>query len=245
LPPSRDEGPRPSGADVFTGAAAARYDAWFETAAGGYARELENELLMRAVGDLGGARVLDVGSGTGLHLELFAATGGRGVGLEPSRDMMTRAQKRLGGRGVGLVQGRAEALPFRDDAFDVVAMITSVEFVADARAAFAEAARVCSGRLVVAVLNAWSLSAALRRVKRNLKETLFRAVRFYGPYELRRALRVHLTAGVEMASTLHFFPLFSGRLRRPLAAADRWLTRRRGLGGAFLVAWGDVEPSKK
>ena len=230
--------------NVFAGAAAARYDAWFETPSGRYAQGLENELLTRAVGDVRGARVLDVGCGTGLHLELFAASGGRGVGLEPAWDMMARAQERLRGRGVHLVQGRAEALPFRDGAFDAVAMITSVEFAADARAAFAEAARVCRRRVVVAVLNAWSISAVIRRVKRNLGATLFRAVRFYNPYELRRALARHLKTPLAMATTLHLFPCYTPELRRPLAAADRWLTRHRGLAGAFLAAWGDVKSRK-
>lgn len=236
--------PGPSGTNVFAGVAAARYDGWFDTPSGRYAQGLENELLRRAVGDIRGARVLDVGSGTGLHLELFAAMGGRGVGLEPAWDMMTRAEERLRGRGVRLVRGRAEALPFRDGAFDAVTMITSVEFVADARAAFAEAARVCRRRVVVAVLNAWSISAVIRRVKRNLGATLFRAVRFYNPYDLRRALTPHLKTPVAMATTLHFFPLYHPGLRRPLAAADRWLTRHRRLGGAFLAAWGDVESRK-
>lgn len=244
MPPSRNERPGPSGAGAFAGDAAARYDAWFETPAGRYARELEDELLTRAAGDVRGVRVLDVGSGTGLHLELFAGMGARGVGLEPARDMITRARDRLRGRGARLVRGRAEALPFRDRSFELVTMITSVEFAADARAAFAEAARVCRRRLVVAVLNGWSLSAALRRVKRNLGATLFRAVRFYNPCELRRALARYSKTPLEMAATLHFFPLYARRLRRPLAAADRWLTRRGGLGGAFLVAWGDVEGRK-
>ncbi len=240
MPPSRDKRRGPLGPGGFDAAAAAHYDAWFGTPAGRYAEELENELVRRVVGDLSGRRVLDVGCGTGLHLKLFADGGGRGVGLEPSWEMLARAQERLQGSGVYLVQGRAEALPFRDDVFDVVAMITSAEFVADARGAFAEAARVCAGRLVVAVLNAWSISAAVRRLKRNVKATLFRAVRFYGPLELRRVLRAYLARPAETASTLHFFPFYRGRLRRALAAADRWLTRRGGLFGAFLVAWGDV-----
>ncbi len=244
MPPSGDKRRSPSGPGVFDATAAAHYDAWFGTPAGRYAEELENELVRRVVGDLGGRRILDVGWGTGLHLKLFADGGGRGVGLEPSWEMLARAQERLRGAGVYLVQGRAEALPFREDVFDVVAMITSAEFVADARGAFAEAARVCAGRLVVAVLNAWSISAAVRRLKRNVKATLFRAVRFYDPLELRGVLRAHLARPAETASTLHFFPFYRGRLRRALAAADRWLTRRGGLFGAFLVAWGDVESAK-
>ncbi len=244
MPRSAIESARPPERDPFTGDAAARYDAWFETPAGRYARELEDELLTRAAGDVRGVRLLDVGSGTGLHLELFAGMGARGVGLEPAPEMLGRAEERLRGRGVYLVRGRAEALPFRDRSFELVTMITSVEFAADAGAALAEAARVCRGRVAVAVLNAWSISAALRRAKRNLGPTLFRAVRFYNPRELRRALGPHLKKPFAMTSTLHFFPLYHPRLRRPMAAADRWLTGRGAPLGAFLVAWGDAKAGR-
>jgi ubiquinone/menaquinone biosynthesis C-methylase UbiE len=224
---------------VFAADAAARYDAWFETPAGRYARELEDELLTRAAGEGTGRLVLDVGCGTGMHLKLFTAGGGRGVGLEPAWDMLARAKRRQ--PGVYFVQGRAEALPFRDRSFDLVTMITSVEFVADAETAFGEAARVCRRRVVVAVLNAWSFSALVRRVRRNVRRTLFRAVRFYNPYELRRALRRYLGPPIGMASTLHFFPLFGRSVGPALAALDRRLTRLGCLLGAFLVAAGDVK----
>ena len=241
MPPSEGKGPGAAGDNVFTGEAAAHYDGWFTTPAGRYARQLEDELLTRAAGEGAGRLVLDVGCGTGMHLPLFAAGGGRGVGLEPSRDMLARARAKRREASIYFVQGRAEALPFRDGTFDLVTFITSLEFVANDKAALAEAARVCRGRLVVAVLNAHSLSAARRRIKRNLKDTLFRAVRFYEPAELRRALRPWLAGPARLASTLHFFPLYYAGLDRTLSSLDRWLTRRGWLLGAFLVAAGDIK----
>jgi ubiquinone/menaquinone biosynthesis C-methylase UbiE len=62
-------------------------------------------------------RTLDVGCGTGRNLPLYAA-GARPIGLEPSRDALERARRRA--PGVPLVQGDAQALPFRDGAFDTV-----------------------------------------------------------------------------------------------------------------------------
>jgi SAM-dependent methyltransferase len=239
LPPSAKEGPHKAEGPFEAAGSGASYDAWFETPAGRYAWRLEEELVREAVGDVRGLRLLDVGCGTGLQLRLFAELGAVAVGLEPAPEMLARARGRLGGEAY-LVQGRAEALPFRDGAFDVVALITSLEFVADARAALAEAARVCRRRLIVAVLNARSLSAAVRRLRRNVKATVFRAVRFYEPRELRRALWPYAAGPVRLASTLHFFPLYAASLERGLASWDRRLTRRGWLGGAFLVAAVDV-----
>ena len=62
-------------------------------------------------------RTLDVGCGTGRGLPLY----GRGVlviGLDPAWDSLGRARRRA--PGVPLVQGSAEALPFRDGIFDTV-----------------------------------------------------------------------------------------------------------------------------
>src|SRR5437868_472920 len=61
---------------------------------------------------VGGAvgRVLDVGCGTGRNLPLFD-TGVRVIGLDPARDSLRAARRRA--PGVALVQGDAQALPFR------------------------------------------------------------------------------------------------------------------------------------
>ena len=62
-------------------------------------------------------RVLDLGCGTGRNLPLLPA-GTRAVGLEPSWEALQRARRRA--PQVPLVVGSAEALPFRDAAFDTV-----------------------------------------------------------------------------------------------------------------------------
>jgi ubiquinone/menaquinone biosynthesis C-methylase UbiE len=62
-------------------------------------------------------RVLDLGCGTGRNLPLLPE-GVRAVGLEPSWAALQRARRRA--PRVALVVGSAEALPFRDAAFDTV-----------------------------------------------------------------------------------------------------------------------------
>jgi ubiquinone/menaquinone biosynthesis C-methylase UbiE len=60
-------------------------------------------------------RVLDLGCGTGRNLPLLPPGS---VGLDPALDPLRRARRRA--PAARLVQARAEALPFRDAAFDTV-----------------------------------------------------------------------------------------------------------------------------
>jgi len=68
---------------------------------------------------VGGAegRTLDIGCGTGRNLSLVGA-GTRVIGLDPAREPLLAARRRA--PRVPLVQGDAQALPFRDGTFDTV-----------------------------------------------------------------------------------------------------------------------------
>ena len=66
--------------------------------------------------------LLDVPTGTGRFVPALADAGVRVTGADISREMMTQAQKR-DSPAVGFVQCEAEALPFRDGSFDMVASI--------------------------------------------------------------------------------------------------------------------------
>jgi ubiquinone/menaquinone biosynthesis C-methylase UbiE len=67
--------------------------------------------------------VLEVGCGTGHWLEVLANAGYRAVGLEPARKMLEVAGSRL--TDSVLVQGRAEALPWSESAFDRIVCINA------------------------------------------------------------------------------------------------------------------------
>jgi ubiquinone/menaquinone biosynthesis C-methylase UbiE len=87
----------------------------------------------------GDGTVLEVGVGTGRTLALHPPSA-RVVGLDPDRIVLRTAQRRA--PGVPLVQARVEALPFREDTFDVV--VSSLVFcsVGDPEAGLLEVARV-------------------------------------------------------------------------------------------------------
>ena len=119
------------------------YDRWFDEHDAIYRCELEalRQLLPPFT------KGLEVGVGTGR----FAAPLGIQVGVEPSPKMAAIARK----RGIEVVPGVAEALPFRDKSFDLVLMVTTICFVDDIDKSFQEAKRVLTddGHLVIAFVD--------------------------------------------------------------------------------------------
>jgi ubiquinone/menaquinone biosynthesis C-methylase UbiE len=108
------------------------------------------ELLVRE-GDLRGRRVLDAGGGTGLLAAALAERALCRVWLvDPSAEMLEQARARVP-PGVGLKQGRAEELPFKDGWFERAVARCSVHLW-ERPCAFAEVRRAAE-RFVVATFD--------------------------------------------------------------------------------------------
>jgi SAM-dependent methyltransferase len=177
-----------SGSVIFTEDVARTYDNWLLTPAGAYMDRREKSLILNHLTPREGERLLDVGCGTGDHLALFRAKGCAVSGIDPSPPMLARARQKLGALA-DLRLGSAEELPFSDNEFDIVTLITSLEFTNDPERAVSEAIRVCRGRVFVGALNRWSIIAAARRMADRRGPTLFRHARFFAAGELRRLIR--------------------------------------------------------
>ena len=70
-----------------------------------------------------GMAVLDVGCGTGIHLELYQKAGCNVYGIDQSPSMLQVARNRLGESG-NLYQGDASNMPYKDKEFDLIIMST-------------------------------------------------------------------------------------------------------------------------
>ena len=103
--------------------------------------------LIRRYTHLEGARILDVGCGLGLYVRQFRAYSADVWGVDIDPEKVAEASRTL----PNISQAPAEALPFPDDAFNVLLLHEVLEHVDDDRQAVVEAYRVLShgGRLVI------------------------------------------------------------------------------------------------
>ena len=105
-----------------------------------------------------GERILDLGCGTGIVARQVATRvgGGTVTAIDPSANMLTVARRAAERAGVNIEwhEGRAEALPFADERFDLVLSQFALMFFDDRPRALAEVHRVLGrgGRLS---LNVW------------------------------------------------------------------------------------------
>jgi ubiquinone/menaquinone biosynthesis C-methylase UbiE len=128
-----------------------------------------------------------------------------------------------------------ERLPFADQSFDLVSMITVLAFVPQPGLALGEIARVLrpGGRLVLGDLGKWSTWAASRRVRAWLGARQWQAARFRTAGELR-ALAHGAGLRIEQVTGAVFYPR-SRALARLIAPADPWLGERTTIGAAFIA----------
>jgi ubiquinone/menaquinone biosynthesis C-methylase UbiE len=88
-----------------------------------------------------GARVLELGAGTGLNF-VFYPTNALGVATEPSSGMLTVASAKERPNNLRLVQSCAEHLPFRNNSFDAAFATLVFCSLSHPAEAFAELRRV-------------------------------------------------------------------------------------------------------
>jgi SAM-dependent methyltransferase len=107
------------------------YDRWFDEHHDEYLSELAR---IRRVLPPPDSRAIEVGAGSGR----FAAPLGITLGIEPSLALCRMARR----RGIEIVRGRAEALPFKDGSCSSVLMVTVLYFLDNPVQAFQEIKRV-------------------------------------------------------------------------------------------------------
>jgi len=191
------------------------YDQWFEKNRDLYEAELE---AIRQCLPAGEAEGMEVGVGSGK----FAAPLGIKIGVEPSEEMAIKARS----LGIDVSPGVAEALPFDDERFDFLLMVTTICFVDDPGTSFSEAFRVLKtgGVIVVGFVDRES---EIGRRYSEIKETdtFYRDATFYSATEVLQLLQ---DAGFTIAD-----------VRQTLVPGEPPATVLEGFGtGSFVVITG-------
>lgn len=142
---------------------AASAASWFEANAGQWdairslhvAEDQVEAAIATLLGDVPVGRMIDIGTGTGRMLELFAGRATQALGIDRSSEMLRLARAKLSERGlanIDLRQADLYALPLGDGAADLAIVHHVLHFAQQPGAAIGEAARVLAsgGRLLIA-----------------------------------------------------------------------------------------------
>ena len=157
---------------------ATEYDGWFVSHRFAYESELEAVRQHLPQGRMG----IEIGLGTGR----FAAPLGMKLGLEPSARMGKVARK----RGIEVVAGIAEAIPFGDSTFDFALMTTTICFLDDLERSLGEVYRVLKpeGSLIIGFIDhASPLGQSYERHKES--STFYKEATFYTVAEIISTLK--------------------------------------------------------
>jgi SAM-dependent methyltransferase len=147
----------------------------------------EQELLSRLLTGFGApGTLLEVGCGTGHFLRWFEARGWHTAGVDISTPMLDEARRR--DPAAGLIRSDGTSLPFADKSWDVVALITMLEFAPDPVRVLGEALRVSRWGLLLGALSRWSWLAVQRRVQGLFGTSPYDTARFFSMGQIRRLL---------------------------------------------------------
>lgn len=169
-----------------------RYEGWFEDNEDAYQSELN--ALRRLVPAAGDGIEIGVGSAR------FAAPLGMQVGVDPSGEMLGYART----RGVEVVKGVAESLPFRDETFDTALIVTTICFVDDIPQTLAEADRILDpdGALVIGYIDKDSPVGKKYQATKE-QNPFYREAVFVSTEELVDALEVAGFTDFEFVQTIY------------------------------------------
>jgi ubiquinone/menaquinone biosynthesis C-methylase UbiE len=154
---------------------AEEYDRWFDE----HREEYQGELArIRRIFSPPDTRSVEVGVGSGR----FAVPLGITLGIEPSPALGRIAR----GRGIEVIRGRAEALPFRDGSFSSALLVTVICFLDDPVPALRELHRILipRGLLVLAFIEREG-QIAKKYLRKGGKRRFLSHARFFAEEEVR------------------------------------------------------------
>jgi SAM-dependent methyltransferase len=214
---------------VFDQKTAKLSDQRLETVLGRYIFSRQKELILDLVTPRTGERMLGVDCGTGNYLQLFRKKWCAVTGIDSSAEMLKIARGKLGD-STELILGKADDLPFSDNEFDIVTLITSLELSCNPQKALAEAIRVSRDRVFVGFLNNYSLAGSQQRLKELFGFPLTSNIRFFSHGEIKSMVAGVIGSPSISWGSVIYFPAFVYDLFSEL---DELFPLRKNPFGAF------------
>ncbi len=169
------------------------YDEWFIKNEPTYLTELKalRKVVPRA------EKGLEIGVGTGR----FALPFDIPVGIDPSPEMLTIAEK----RGIKVILGRGESLPFESEEFDYALIVTTLCFVEDPKQVIKEAKRVIKrgGKLIIGMIDRYS---PLCRLYEKKESSYYQIAEFHSTGEVIALLKTNEFANLVTYQTIFRAP---------------------------------------
>ena len=210
---------------------AIKYDKWYQTPKGSYVGDLERELLADLIKPEKGKSLFDVGCGTGYFSFYFHQLGLKVTGLDSSDEMLDVARGKIKEKkDIEFISGEATDLPFPDNSFDIVTLVTSLGFIKEPHKVIEEAFRIARKKVVIGTLNKYSSWALYRRIEGLFRPTIYKGARFYSLKGLRNLVIPQAKKSKIIWGSILFLPSFPW-LRR----IEKILSRFKIPLGAFLV----------
>lgn len=194
----------------FTNAEIAKsYDSWYYTKGLDVAGQEKALLqwLIQWYPNVGS--ILEIGCGTGYFLRWFDSQGMNAAGVDKSIFMIREAKKKT---EPGCILGDATRLPVAAKSYDLVALITSIEFLSEPVLAVKEALRVARKGIILGVLN--KNSSLGKRYMRS-GGPIWSKAQLYSLAELRRLLESAIETKYKVIYRTTLWPCIHGALPLP------------------------------
>ncbi len=168
-----------------------QYEDWFDK--NKYVYQSELKAVKHFIPSNGTGMEVGIGSGK------FAEPLGIKMGIEPSPEMRKLAEK----RGLEVIEGIAESLPFKDMSYDYVLMVTTICFVDDIEKSFQEVKRVLKlgGKFIIGFVDRESPLGRVYVEHKN-ENVFYKDAIFYSAEDVLSLLKTDGFINIEIIQTV-------------------------------------------
>lgn len=207
---------------VFDIHLAKTYELWCSSSKGQRMDFFIDHMISQTLKPFKHERVIDIGCGSGGHLQIASRRGMDISGIDASPYMLTLAKNRLGDR-CELKQAYAEDLPFEDNEFDLAFLINTLEFLDDPLPVLEEAGRVAKRGVFIVFFNSISCYVRFQKMSRIFRKGLFSEIKTYSLWEIKRVLNRAYGPVQTQWKSLPVFGSFFRKTGKPMIESASYL----------------------